>query len=209
MLRTRNDQPTLWDAIIPSELLELPELLAKVDRLLDDERFFAPFVPYFHPSEGRPSIPMETYLAADVPQVPLPVGVRAAVRRGGRLVDLAAVLSDPAGCPRAASDHVDEDHHPLRAAGRSSSTTRCSHRRPRPSWCGCTRSAPTPPWSRPMSRMRRGRAHHRRSGGSGRHRRWRSATGDIERQTTPKTSRSSCVGQAGPRVGQSTTSRRS
>jgi transposase, IS5 family len=62
MLRTRNDQPTLWDAIIPSELLELPELLAKVDRLLDDERFFAPFVPYFHPSEGRPSIPMETYL---------------------------------------------------------------------------------------------------------------------------------------------------
>jgi transposase, IS5 family len=27
---------------------------------LDDERFFAPFVPHFHPSEGRPSIPMET-----------------------------------------------------------------------------------------------------------------------------------------------------
>jgi transposase, IS5 family len=62
MLRTRNDQPTLWDAIIPPELLELPEQLAKVDRLLDDERFFAPFVSHFHPSEGRPSIPMETYL---------------------------------------------------------------------------------------------------------------------------------------------------
>jgi transposase, IS5 family len=62
MLRTRNDQPTLWDAIIPPELLELPEQLAKVDRLLDDERFFAAFVPHFHPSEGRPSIPMETYL---------------------------------------------------------------------------------------------------------------------------------------------------
>jgi hypothetical protein len=54
MLRTRNDQPTLWDAIIPPELLELPEQLAKVDRLLDDERFFAPFVPHFHPSEGVP-----------------------------------------------------------------------------------------------------------------------------------------------------------
>jgi transposase, IS5 family len=54
MLRTRNDQPTLWDAIIPPELLELPEQLAKVDRLLDDERFFAPLVPHFHPSEGVP-----------------------------------------------------------------------------------------------------------------------------------------------------------
>src|SRR5680860_421051 len=62
MLRTRNDQLTLWDAILPAELLELPELLAKVDRLLDDERFFAPFRDHFHPAEGRPSIPIETYL---------------------------------------------------------------------------------------------------------------------------------------------------
>ncbi len=62
MLRTRNDQPTLWDAILPAELLELPPLLAKVDALLDDEAFFAPFRDHFHPREGRPSIPMETYL---------------------------------------------------------------------------------------------------------------------------------------------------
>ncbi len=62
MLRTRNDQLTLWDAILPEELLALPELLAKVDRLLDDERFFAPFRDHFHPADGRPSIPIETYL---------------------------------------------------------------------------------------------------------------------------------------------------
>ncbi len=62
MLRTRNGQPTLWEAILPQELLELPELLAKVDALLDDEAFFAPFRDHFHPTEGRPSIPMETYL---------------------------------------------------------------------------------------------------------------------------------------------------
>ena len=62
MLRTRNDQLTLWDAILPAELLALPELLATVDALLDDERFFAPFVPHFHATMGRPSIPTETYL---------------------------------------------------------------------------------------------------------------------------------------------------
>jgi hypothetical protein len=62
MLRTRNDQLALWDAILPEELLALPELLAKVDELLDDGRFFAPFREHFHPAEGRPSIPIETYL---------------------------------------------------------------------------------------------------------------------------------------------------
>ena len=61
MLRTVNDQLSLWDAILPSELLVLPDELARVDALLDDPVFFAPFVPYFDPVIGRPSIPMETY----------------------------------------------------------------------------------------------------------------------------------------------------
>ncbi len=62
MLRTLNDQPSLWDAILPSELLVLPDELARVDRLLDDPAFFAPFVPFFDARMGRPSVPMETYL---------------------------------------------------------------------------------------------------------------------------------------------------
>jgi transposase, IS5 family len=62
VLRTVSDQPTLWDAILPCELLVLPTELARVDALLDDRVFFAPFAAYFDARIGRPSIPMETYL---------------------------------------------------------------------------------------------------------------------------------------------------
>ena len=63
MLCTKVDaQPTLWEAILPPEFLRLPPGLEQVDRLLDDPVFFEPFVPFFHPKIGRPSIPMETYL---------------------------------------------------------------------------------------------------------------------------------------------------
>jgi len=62
MLRTRNHQPTLWDSVLPDDLLRLPAELARVDGLLDDERFFAPFRAHFDATFGRPSIPVETYL---------------------------------------------------------------------------------------------------------------------------------------------------
>src|SRR5512138_773788 len=62
MLRTRAAQVSLWEAVLPAEVLGLPEELTRVDRLLDDPVFFAPFVPFFDPRVGRPSIPMETYL---------------------------------------------------------------------------------------------------------------------------------------------------
>src|SRR3954454_12949962 len=62
MLRTRNSQPTLWESVLPDELLRLPAELARVDALLDDERFFAPFQAHFDLTFGRPSIPVETYL---------------------------------------------------------------------------------------------------------------------------------------------------
>ena len=60
MLRTVNDQLSLWDAILPPELLVLPDELGRVDGPLDDPVFFAPFVPFFDPRIGRPSVPMET-----------------------------------------------------------------------------------------------------------------------------------------------------
>ncbi len=62
MFRTVNDQPTLWDSILPPELLVLSAELGRVDALLDDAVFFAPFAAYFDARIGRPSIPMETYL---------------------------------------------------------------------------------------------------------------------------------------------------
>ena len=62
MLRTVNDQPTLWDALLPAEMLVLPVEVGRVDVLLDDPVFFAPFAAYFDARIGRPSIPVETYL---------------------------------------------------------------------------------------------------------------------------------------------------
>jgi IS5 family transposase len=62
MFRTIGDGPSLWESSLPLELLRLPEDLARVDALLDDPAFFAPFAPYFHPVLGRPSTPVECYL---------------------------------------------------------------------------------------------------------------------------------------------------
>jgi IS5 family transposase len=60
VLRTVNDQPTLWESILPAELLVVSGELARVDALLDDPVFFAPFAPFFDARIGRPSIPVET-----------------------------------------------------------------------------------------------------------------------------------------------------
>src|SRR6202011_6215953 len=62
VFRTVSDLVSLWEAVLPPELLKLPDELARVDALLDDPAFFTPFVPFFDPRMGRPSTPMETYL---------------------------------------------------------------------------------------------------------------------------------------------------
>jgi len=62
MLRLSKDQPSLWESILPPELFQMSEELTKVDRLLDDERFLAPFRERFYTHTGRPTVPVATYL---------------------------------------------------------------------------------------------------------------------------------------------------
>ena len=59
VFRTLGDPPSLWESRLPPELLRLPAELARVDALLDDPAFFAPFAPYFHPVPVRPAAPAE------------------------------------------------------------------------------------------------------------------------------------------------------
>ena len=62
MLRTVGPPGSLFELLLPAGMRVLTGELAEIDAVFDDARFFAPFVGYFHRVEGRPSIPMETYL---------------------------------------------------------------------------------------------------------------------------------------------------
>ena len=64
MLKLRDEQLSLWDAILPEPLRTLPAELAVIDNLLDDERFMQPYIDK-HPTKsnkGRPTYPIEKYL---------------------------------------------------------------------------------------------------------------------------------------------------
>jgi hypothetical protein len=52
----------LLELLLPAGMRVLSGELAAIDRLLDDRRFLGPFRSFFDPVEGRPSIPIETYL---------------------------------------------------------------------------------------------------------------------------------------------------
>src|SRR5438067_11711862 len=62
VFRTVGDQVSLWESLLPEEVLRLPAELARVDGLLDDPAFFAPFARFFDPLIGRPSTPVGCYL---------------------------------------------------------------------------------------------------------------------------------------------------
>jgi transposase, IS5 family len=62
VFRAVGDQCSLWESLLPEEVLRLPAELARVDVLLDDPAFFAPFARFSGPLIGRPSTPVECYL---------------------------------------------------------------------------------------------------------------------------------------------------
>lgn len=62
MLKLREEQITLWDSIIPETIWALPDELAKVDAILDDERFMQPFIEKHQTRRGRPTKAIETFL---------------------------------------------------------------------------------------------------------------------------------------------------
>jgi IS5 family transposase len=61
-LRSDNEQPSLWKSVLQPDLFEMNGELAKIDMILDDERFFAPFRQKSCSGVGRPTIPASTYL---------------------------------------------------------------------------------------------------------------------------------------------------
>ena len=65
MLRLDNSSqqnPSLWESVLPPELFQMNEELTRVDKLLDDERFLAPFRERFGTRMGRPTTAVATYL---------------------------------------------------------------------------------------------------------------------------------------------------
>lgn len=69
MLRLRGEQmETLWDAVLPPEVLALPRDLACLDALIEDGELLAPFRALWLErwpealTQGRPTVPMETFV---------------------------------------------------------------------------------------------------------------------------------------------------
>ncbi len=78
--------------MLPEEVRRLPEELARVDALLDNAAFFAPFVPFFDLRIGRPSTPMETYLRLMFLKFRYRLGYESLCRAGK------SVIRSPGGC---------------------------------------------------------------------------------------------------------------
>ena len=71
MLRLHAATPvdTLWDHVLPTQVRQLPSELESIDKILEDEKLLTPFQQKWAelhsgeiPRDGRPTIPMATYL---------------------------------------------------------------------------------------------------------------------------------------------------
>jgi IS5 family transposase len=96
MLRAINADPTSWDAIAPECSPSVPSGLAALDDLLDDQRFFEPFIRLFSARQGRPSIPMETSMRMMVLRYRYKLGFEALCAEVSDSIAWATVLSDSA-----------------------------------------------------------------------------------------------------------------
>jgi transposase, IS5 family len=121
------------EAVLPEEVLRLPEELARVDALLDDPVFFAPFVPFFDPRIGRPSTPMEVYLRMMFLKFRYRLGYDSLCRE---VVVLVATATHRANTPEELRAMFGDE---VVECVRIVTTTRGRRRR----WCGGARSAAT------------------------------------------------------------------
>ena len=157
MLRTRNVQPSLWESVLPEVCLRLPAELERVDGWLDDERFFAPFVPFFDPRIGRPSVPMETYLRLMFLKFRHRLGceslcaeVSDSISRrrfcridiDGRVPHLTTLMKITTRCGEQAVAALNEA---LLTTGVEQKLVKTGKRGPRPPWCRPTLSTPLIP----------------------------------------------------------------
>ena len=116
MLRTVNDQPTLWETILPAGFLGLPAELARWTRCWTT-RCSSSRSGRTSARLGRPSIPMETYLRMMFLKHRYRLGYETLCREVADSISWPRFCRIPLGDAGAAPDHAGEDHHPLRARG--------------------------------------------------------------------------------------------
>src|SRR5215216_4634361 len=88
---------SLWDEVLPIEARELPDDLARLDRVLSDPALLGPVAAAWEGSareRGRPSIAIATFVALDGGQAAHRVGLRDIGAGGFGLAASAALLSD-------------------------------------------------------------------------------------------------------------------
>src|SRR4051794_4803598 len=108
MLRTRAPEVSLWEAVLPGGGAAVARGAGPGRCAAGRSGVLRPVRAVLRPAVG-PAVHADGGLSAvDVPQVPLPAGLRGPVPRGLSFDHLAAVLPDPARRPRPAPDHADE-----------------------------------------------------------------------------------------------------